>query len=41
MSLPLRDDEQWADWKIGPDELILESRGHYDAQEWDRQAKGR
>jgi hypothetical protein len=29
----------YEDWKIGLDGLIAESRGHYDAQEWDRQAK--
>ena len=29
----------YEDWKIGPDGLIAESKGHYDAQEWDRQVK--
>jgi hypothetical protein len=27
----------YEDWKIGPDGLIAESKGHYDAQDWDRQ----
>jgi hypothetical protein len=31
----------YEDWNIGPDGLIAESKGHYDAQEWDRQVKGR
>jgi uncharacterized protein (TIGR02246 family) len=29
----------YEDWTIGPDGLIADSRGHYDAQEWDRQVK--
>jgi SnoaL-like polyketide cyclase len=29
----------YEDWKIGSDGLIADSRGHYDAQEWDRQVK--
>lgn len=29
----------YEDWKIGPDGLIAESKGHYDAQEWERQVK--
>ena len=31
----------YEDWKIGPDGLIAESKGHYDAQDWDRQLKNR
>jgi ketosteroid isomerase-like protein len=31
----------YEDWKIGPDGLIADSRGHYDAQDWDRQVKQR
>jgi len=31
----------YEDWKIGPDGLIADSKGHYDAQDWDRQVKGR
>ena len=31
----------YEDWKIGPDGLIAESKGHYDAQDWDRQVKRR
>ncbi len=30
----------YEDWKIGPDGLIANSRGHYDTQEWDRQVNG-
>lgn len=29
----------YEDWKIGADGLIADSRGHYDAQDWDRQVK--
>jgi hypothetical protein len=29
----------YEDWKIGPDGLIADSRGHYDSQEWDRQVR--
>jgi len=29
----------YEDWKIGSDGLIADSKGHYDAQEWDRQVK--
>jgi hypothetical protein len=29
------------DWRIGPDKLIADSKGHYDAQDWDRQVKRR
>lgn len=29
----------YEDWKIGPDGLIADSKGHYDAQDWDRQVK--
>jgi hypothetical protein len=29
------------DWKIGQDGLIADSRGHYDARDWDRQVNGR
>jgi SnoaL-like polyketide cyclase len=31
----------YEDWKIGPDGLIADSKGHYDAQDWDRQVKRR
>ena len=31
----------YEDWKIGPDGLIADSKGHYDARDWDRQVKGR
>ncbi len=31
----------YEDWRIGPDGLILDSLGHYDAQEWDRQVQGK
>jgi len=27
------------DWKIGQDGLIADSKGHYDARDWDRQVK--
>lgn len=27
----------YEDWKIGPDGLIAESKGYYDAADWDRQ----
>ena len=27
----------YEDWKISPDGLIAESKGHYDAREWERQ----
>lgn len=30
----------YEDWKIGPDGLVADSQGHYDAQDWDRQAQG-
>jgi uncharacterized protein (TIGR02246 family) len=30
----------YEDWKIGPDGLIADSRGRYDAQDWARQEKG-
>jgi SnoaL-like protein len=29
----------YEDWKIGPDGLIADSKGHYDSQEWDRQVR--
>ena len=29
------------DWKMGQDGLIADSKGHYDAQDWDRQVKRR
>ena len=29
----------YEDWKIGPDGMIADSKGHYDAQEWDRQVR--
>lgn len=28
------------DWKIGQDGLIADSKGHYDARDWDRQVSG-
>jgi hypothetical protein len=31
----------YEDWKIGPDGLIADSKGQYDAQDWDRQVKRR
>ena len=31
----------YEDWKIGRDGLIAESKGHYDAQNWDRQVRRR
>ena len=31
----------YEDWKIGSDGLIADSKGHYDAQEWDRQVNRR
>jgi len=30
----------YEDWKIGPDELIAASKGHYDERDWDRQVQG-
>jgi uncharacterized protein (TIGR02246 family) len=30
----------YEDWMIGSDGLIADSRGHYDAQDWDQQVKG-
>ncbi len=27
----------YEDWKIGPDGLVADSKGHYDAKDWDRQ----
>jgi len=29
----------YEDWKIGPDGLIADSKGRYDAQDWERQVK--
>jgi hypothetical protein len=29
----------YEDWKIGADGLIADSKGHYDAQDWDRQVQ--
>jgi uncharacterized protein (TIGR02246 family) len=29
----------YEDWKIGSDGLIADSKGHYDAQDWDHQVK--
>ena len=29
----------YEDWRLGPDGLIADSRGHYDANDWDRQVK--
>lgn len=31
----------WEDWRIGPDGLIADSKGHYDARDWDRQVQRR
>jgi len=31
----------YEDWKIGSDGLIADSKGHYDAQDWDRQLSRR
>jgi hypothetical protein len=31
----------YEDWKIGPDGLIADSKGQYDAQDWDRQVRRR
>jgi hypothetical protein len=31
----------YEDWKIGQDGLIADSKGHYDAQDWDRQVNRR
>lgn len=31
----------YEDWKIGADGLIADSRGHYDARDWDRQVNRR
>ena len=31
----------YEDWRIGPEGLIADSRGHYDAQDWARQVEGR
>ena len=31
----------YEDWRIGSDGLIAESKGHYDANEWDRQVNRR
>jgi len=31
----------YEDWKIGSDGLIADSRGYYDAQEWDQQLNRR
>jgi hypothetical protein len=31
----------YEDWKIGSDGLIADSKGHYDAQDWDRQVHRR
>lgn len=30
----------YEEWKIGPEGLITDSKGRYDAREWDRQVKG-
>lgn len=27
----------YEDWRIGPDGLIADSKGYYDARDWDRQ----
>ncbi len=31
----------YEDWRIGTDGLIADSKGHYDAQDWDRQVSRR
>ncbi len=31
----------YEDWKIGPDGLIADSKGYYDAQDWERQEKAK
>ena len=31
----------YEDWSIGSDGLIADSKGHYDANDWDRQVKRR
>jgi SnoaL-like protein len=31
----------YEDWKLGSDGLITDSKGHYDAQDWDRQVHRR
>ena len=31
----------YEDWKIGPDGLIADSKGHYDTRDWDRQVNRR
>ena len=31
----------YEEWEVGPDGLIADSKGHYDAQDWDRQVKQR
>jgi len=31
----------YEDWRIGSDGLIADSKGHYDAQDWDRQVNRR
>jgi hypothetical protein len=31
----------YEDWKIAPDGLIADSKGHYDAHDWDRQVRRR
>ena len=31
----------YEDWNIGAEGLIVDSRGHYDAQDWERQVQGR
>jgi len=31
----------YEDWKVGADGLIADSRGHYDARDWDRQVNRR
>jgi hypothetical protein len=31
----------YENWKIGADGLIADSKGHYDAQDWDRQVRKR
>jgi uncharacterized protein (TIGR02246 family) len=31
----------YEDWKFGPDGLVADSKGHYDAKDWERQATRR
>lgn len=31
----------YEDWKMGPGGLIADSKGYYDAQDWERQEKAK